>query len=133
MIAGRERLEAQRDAILYSCSANAAHGQRRTNDDKRRAVLRLLMDAEWSKKSDREIARIAFVDNSYVSRLRPRPSVDEQQMAEPTTREVTRGGTTYGQNVTNIGRRPSPEPEDDADDEPPAAMPLAPAPPAPLS
>jgi hypothetical protein len=38
----------QRDAILYSVSANATHGYPRSNDDKRRAVSRLLDDAEWA-------------------------------------------------------------------------------------
>ena len=36
----------QRDAILWSISANATHGLRRTNEDKRRAVTRLLQDPE---------------------------------------------------------------------------------------
>lgn len=50
--AGRETIEAtvhqgtQRDAILWSISANATHGLRRTNEDKRRAVTRLLQDPE---------------------------------------------------------------------------------------
>lgn len=47
----------QRDAVLYSVGANAAHGLRRSNADKRRAVERLLRDDEWAKWSDSEIAR----------------------------------------------------------------------------
>src|SRR5688500_17568102 len=35
----------KRDAILYSCGANK-HGKARTNEDKRRAVLRLIQDRE---------------------------------------------------------------------------------------
>jgi hypothetical protein len=38
----------ERDAILFSVSANGTHGQRRTNEDKRRAVLCLLNDPEWA-------------------------------------------------------------------------------------
>src|SRR6476661_4358033 len=38
----------KRDAILFSVGANASHGLRRTNEDKRRAVMTLLNDAEWS-------------------------------------------------------------------------------------
>lgn len=60
-----------RDAILYSVGANAAHGLRRTNADKQRAVLTLLNDPEWSKWSDREIARRCAVDHKTVSSLRP--------------------------------------------------------------
>ena len=46
-----------RDAILYSLSANHMHGLRRSIDDKRKAVLTMLADVEWSDWSDREIAR----------------------------------------------------------------------------
>lgn len=38
-----------RDAVLHSVGANATHGLRRTNADKRRAVERLLRDDEWQK------------------------------------------------------------------------------------
>ena len=47
----------QRDAILYSVGANASHGLRRTNADKRKALLIMLEDEEWSQWSTREIAR----------------------------------------------------------------------------
>ena len=47
----------RRDAILYSVGANANHGVRRTNADKRAAVLLLLGDALWAAWSDAEIAR----------------------------------------------------------------------------
>jgi hypothetical protein len=42
--------------VPNSVSANAPHGLRRTNADKRRAVVRLLEDTEWSQWADREIA-----------------------------------------------------------------------------
>src|SRR5262245_64572310 len=38
----------KRDAIWYACGSNL-HGKTRTNEDKRRAVTRILEDAEWSK------------------------------------------------------------------------------------
>ncbi len=41
----------EREAILHSCKANAAHGLRRTNADNRRAVLKLLNDPEWQQWS----------------------------------------------------------------------------------
>lgn len=37
----------KRDAVLYSVGANHGHGLRRSNEDKRKAVMTLLEDAEW--------------------------------------------------------------------------------------
>ena len=51
-VVGYRDIEAQvrpgtlRDAILHACSANATHGERRTNADKRKSVLTLLHDPE---------------------------------------------------------------------------------------
>jgi hypothetical protein len=85
-----------RDAILFSCSANAAHGWRRSNDDKRRAVLRLLNDSEWQRRSDREIARQCGVWHPLVFGLRPSPtntgissSMDERTFIHPKTGQET--------------------------------------------
>jgi hypothetical protein len=90
----------RRDAVLFSVGANATHGLRRTNEDKRRSVMTLLNDPEWARWSDREIARQCGVDNSFVSRLRPkRASVDQQQIE----RTVTRSGATYTMNTSRIG------------------------------
>lgn len=93
-----------RDAILFSCSANAAHGWRRSNDDKRRAVLRLLNDSEWAKWSDREIARQCNVSQPFVSGLRPKP-VTDSIISEPRT-YTTRHGTIATMNTANIGAAP---------------------------
>lgn len=74
--AGRQDVECDvregglRDAVLYSCGANASHGMRRTNDDKRRSVTRLLLDEEWARWSDREIARRCAVDGKLVAVIR---------------------------------------------------------------
>jgi len=60
----------QRDALLFSTSANAAHGLQPTNADKRKAVMVLLVDPEWSAWSDRQIARHIGVGNKLVSTVR---------------------------------------------------------------
>lgn len=60
----------QRDAILFSVGANAVHGLRRTNEDKRAAVMTLLNDPEWSQWSARAIAQACAVSNTFVSDIR---------------------------------------------------------------
>jgi hypothetical protein len=86
----------KRDAILFSVGVNTTHGLRRTNEDKRRAVMRLLDDPEWSAWSDREIARRCAVSDPFVGKLRPasicKPLADS-------SRTVSRNGTTYQQAI----------------------------------
>ncbi len=60
----------QRDAVLHGVGANANHGLRRSQADKRRAVERLLKDEEWCKWSDRQIAKAAKVDHKTVGKIR---------------------------------------------------------------
>lgn len=60
----------QRDALLYSVSANALHGLRRTNADKRKAVTIMLQDFEWQEWSNSEIARQCHVSPPLVAQLR---------------------------------------------------------------
>lgn len=90
----------RRDAILFSVGANGAHGLRRTNDDKRRAVQTLLADDEWSIWSDRKIAECAGVSNQFVSSVRL--SVNDGQI-DP-VRTVERNGTVYQQDTSAIGK-----------------------------
>ncbi len=60
----------RRDAILHGIGANARHGLRRTQADKRHAVETLLRDEQWFKWSDRHIAKIANVDHKTVGKIR---------------------------------------------------------------
>jgi hypothetical protein len=94
----------RRDAILHSVGANAQHGLRRTNADKRRAVMALLNDEEWRQWSDREIARRCGVHNSFVSRIRSSLSTGD---SEPRT-YTTKHGTTATMKTRNIGRKQEP-------------------------
>ena len=101
-----------RDAVLYSVGANATHGLRRTNRDKRRSVLTLLGDEEWSCWSDREIARRCGVSTPFASKLRSELSVNGLQIesgkgsanSRQVERTVTRNGTTYTMDATKIGK-----------------------------
>lgn len=60
----------QRDAVLYATGANATHGLRRTNADKRRSVERLLRDLEWRRWSDSAISKQCGVSHSFVGKMR---------------------------------------------------------------
>lgn len=94
--------------MLFSVGANAAHGLRRTNEDKRRAVTTLLSDPEWSAWSDSKIATIAKVDHKTVAKWRGEHLGNSQDNERPATRAVERNGTVYQQNTANIGRRAEP-------------------------
>lgn len=59
-----------RDAVLYSTGVNSKHGMRRTWADKRKAVMILLDDFEWSQWSNAEIARQCGVSAPFVANLR---------------------------------------------------------------
>jgi len=75
---GKDRIEAEihegekEDAILHSVGANVAHGIRRTNEDKRRAVTILLQHEVWRGWTVREIARRAGVTHPTVSAVKKR-------------------------------------------------------------
>lgn len=100
----RVYLGSQRDAVLYAAGANANHGLRRTNADKRKAVETLLRDEEWRLWSDAEIARRCKVDPKTVANVR-------QQVV--TTMEIhsemrkTADGRIM--DTSNIGRKPEPD------------------------
>lgn len=105
------RAGTQRDAILHAAGANAAHGLRRTNADKRRSVEVLLRDEEWSKWSKREIARRCGVSDVFVADvlkdIQKELSANGLRIDDSPQRTVQRNGTTYQQNTANIGARPA--------------------------
>jgi hypothetical protein len=95
----------QRDAILFSCGANAAHGLPRTNEDKRRAVRKLLEDDDWSRESDEWIAEQCRVTARFVALLSE--EIDPLSLKRSEIRRAHRGAATYNLNTSNIGRRTS--------------------------
>ena len=60
----------RRDAVKHSLGVNHDHGQRRTNDDKRKAVFIMLDDLEWQSASDRTIAETCRVSPGLVATCR---------------------------------------------------------------
>jgi N6-adenosine-specific RNA methylase IME4 len=121
----------RRDAVLFSVGANAAHGKRRTNADKRRAVMTLLGDGEWSGWSNAEIARRVAVSDQLVNNLRASlPTVGGEAPVERTF--TTKHGTVSTMNTERIGRSPrlvdAPLALDAALPEPEAPVPSRPEP-----
>jgi phage N-6-adenine-methyltransferase len=105
----------QRDAVLLSVGANATHGLRRTNADKRRAVEMLLRDEEWGKWSDNQIARYCSVSQPFVSQIRSSLIT----VISDDRSYVNRFGSVTTMNTANIGARVSPaaHPENVTEDE----------------
>jgi hypothetical protein len=108
MIDAEVRQGTQRDAILHSVGANAVHGLRRSNVDKRCAVERTLADAKWSQWSDREIARRCHVGDHLVAKHRrltafSRSDGGSAGTAAPSERKyTTRHGTEAVMQTGNI-------------------------------
>jgi hypothetical protein len=106
-IVAEVRAGSLREAFLYACSANATHGLRRDDLDKRHVVNRLLTDEEWSRWSDREIARRCAVSHPFVGKLRAeleerRARVSGNGYQIPETRMVHRGESTYTMDTSRL-------------------------------
>lgn len=71
-----------KEALLFSMSVNSTHGLRRTNADKRKAVLTLLDDKEWKELSTRELAKIANVSHQLVHNIREEIAFMEKELEE---------------------------------------------------
>lgn len=111
-IAADVRAGTQRDAILFSAGANGAHGLRRTNADKRKAVELLLNDTEWAKWSDRRIAEMVGVTHPFVANIRtpkvvtvttPAPKTDSSKPAK-------KGGGAASDSTKATSKPPSSKP-----------------------
>jgi ParB-like chromosome segregation protein Spo0J len=102
----------RRDAVLHSVGANATHGLPRTNADKRRAVLVLLNDPEWSRWSDREVGRRCNVSNNFVSTLRRAEPIlsSDDSMVNERTFVHGRTGEPARMDVTRLRQRRETEP-----------------------
>ena len=90
-----------REAILHSVGVNANHGIRRTNEDKQRAVHKLLDDDDWCLWSDGEIAKRCAVSQPFVSKLR-RESTQNGSESPP----QRKGADGRIINTSNIGKEP---------------------------
>lgn len=76
----------KRDAILYACGSNK-HGKARSNDDKRRAVTRILDDPEWGQWRNVRIALHCGVTEGLVRKMRLEREKARQDSYSTTTPE----------------------------------------------
>ena len=104
----------KRDAILHAVKANASHGLRRTNADKRRAVELLLADEEWAQWSDRAIAEACGVTHPFVQSIRPR---DRVVTVTTNTKRMSRDGCLHPARSKPATPPPAPAPAPDVSDQ----------------
>jgi hypothetical protein len=103
-VPSRVRSGTQRDAILHSVAANAKHGLKRSNADKRHAIEIMLDDPEWSQWTERQMAKACNVSHTLVANIkreRYSTTVDEQD-ADP-------GNIATPRSTTSIESQPRPE------------------------
>jgi len=104
--AGKKHIKAEvrkgsmRDAMFYATGANADHGVRRTNKDKRKAVRTLLLDKKWREQSDSEIAEHCSVTSAFVGKIRNGLTING---LESDTKRVGKDGRTI--DTKHIGKR----------------------------
>ena len=114
--AGREKIDVDvregtlRDAILHSLGANAEHGLRRSNADKRRAVAAMLcnktiaMDEEGNPWSDGAIAARCRVSSTFVTMMRSRLTSNVGSEGPGRRAYTTKHGTKAVMKTSKIGR-----------------------------
>lgn len=66
-----------RNAIEYALGANSKHGLKRTNEDKKNAVIIALNDIEWGMLGLREIAKLCGVSHTYVSTIKEKMDAEK--------------------------------------------------------
>jgi hypothetical protein len=88
-VACEVRMGDKREATLFSVGANAKHGLRRTNGDKRRSVLRMLNDDVWGLWTNRRIADACGVSDTMIEPLR-KESINPR--ARSSVREALKDG-----------------------------------------
>jgi N6-adenosine-specific RNA methylase IME4/ParB-like chromosome segregation protein Spo0J len=104
---GRETIKAdveqgtKEDAQWASLAANKRHGLRRSQKDKRRAIKRALK-MRGADNSNRDIAKHVGTDHKTVGKYR-RELEASGEIPQIEERTVTRDGTTYTQDTSNIG------------------------------
>jgi len=91
------------DAVLYACGANQQHGLRRSNEDKRKAVLMAFETEKFKGGSDNAVAKHCGVSANFVGDVRRSLSSDESENGQ--RKRVDKHGAASTMKVSNIGRK----------------------------
>lgn len=83
--------------------SNSEHGLRRTNQDKRKSVMKLLMDEEWSKWTANAIAKQCKVSHTMVNEIRNSLETSSSDNTQQRT-YTNKYGKVSTMNTTNIGK-----------------------------
>jgi hypothetical protein len=110
-----------RDAILYAVGANTKHGLKRTNQDKRNAVTKMLLDTEWIKWGDEVIANRCGVGQNLVSVVKRELSVQLGVELKLPEKRIGKDGKSY-----STQRAQSAKPSKPVSDQKPAECPIEP-------
>lgn len=102
----------KRDARLFSAGANGTHGMRLSNADKRRSVLVLLLDKEWSTWSDNQIAKHCHVTHPFVGKLRSEINGSKKEAQRVVT--VTTPATEAAPVLEDVSELPKKEANEEA-------------------
>lgn len=125
-LAGKASIQAnqsrgsQRYALLHAVKANHQHGKRRSNADKRNAVMTMLSDAEWGKWSEPKIAQACAVSQQFVNKLK-----SEIRMAQIREDDKTQKQTSTTAPTTMVGQKPPAASKTQVSASAPAAAPAA--------
>lgn len=77
-----------RNAQEYALGTNDKHGLKRSNGDKRNAVLIALNDIEWSLLTNREIGKLCRVSHTFVNAIKEKLEA-EQKDSKPKKKDTT--------------------------------------------
>jgi hypothetical protein len=78
-----------RNAQEYALGVNDKHGLKRTNGDKRNAVLIALNDMEWSLLTNREIGKLCRVSHTFVNTIKEKLEADKPKKKEKKPKDVS--------------------------------------------
>lgn len=78
-----------RNAQEYALGTNDKHGLKRTNGDKRNAVLIALNDLEWSLLTNREIGKLCRVSHTFVNAIKEKLEADKPKKKEKKPKDVS--------------------------------------------